>query len=315
MIPPSSTHLFDALALALAAGLAASLNRLPGERLPWSWLAASFGILGVYAFLAVGAADPSASTAVGVVRLGAVALASLAMLEFGRRSLHLPGLAIGLPLLALAALGALSGRLGPLEVSCRYALALPGALLAAATLWLAARSASAGRCAGLRVAAVALAAWTVAMVISVPWAAFPPASVVNRLSFLERAGFSAGRLLSLCALGAMTGLWLYGWGAHASRARRWLLPSASLVVVLLGWLAAGAWERSVGAAVPADLAAATAAAPPEESTGLADYRGRGGLGVVVVIFAVWAAVLGGGALVNRAMTRRKQSTRQKYRGA
>lgn len=277
MLQPDYMSFFDALAMALLAGVALALRRSSADRLPWAWLALSAAASAVDKGLGVW---PPA-TAVGVVRLAAAATAFLALVEFGRRGLGRSGrLDLGpwiyVPLLLLAAPGALAGRIDALGSTCRFALGVPGGLLAGLGLWFA----------GLRLAAVALWVYAPAVAFSIP------------------------AIQTLCALTAMTGAWLYRCGAErrekADWARRWLFPAVSLLVVVLGWIVAAAWRADGNVALSRETVQAAQAA---QGVRVADVRHdpgdrlRTGLPVVLAIFAGAAGFIALGALANRFLQR------------
>ena len=271
MLQPDYISFFEALAMALLAGVACALRRWLPDRLPWSWLA----------LFAVGSAADKClavwppTTALQVVRLAAAATAFLSLVEFGRRGLGRTGrVALGpwiyVPLLLLVAPGALAGRIDTLQATCRYALGVPGGLLAGLALW------SAG---GLRLAALALFVYAPAVAFSIP------------------------ALQTLCALAAMTGAWLYRCDADSPPktywARRWLFPAASLLVVVLGWIVTAAWRADAGVATSRETAKAVQAVHVAAVPHSPDDRLRTGLPVVLAIFAGAAGLIALGALVNR----------------
>ena len=156
--------------------------------------------------LALSLAD---SPAFKLVRLAVMAASFAALLEFGRRGFQRAGRQawnrwIYLPLLAVLALGALSGETSGLEAACRYGLGLPGALLAGLALGQASRSSGHGQRTGLRLAALALLAYAPAAGLVVSRAAFFPASWLNDEAFATATGFPIHVVRMLCALAAMT---------------------------------------------------------------------------------------------------------------
>ena len=216
------------------------------QTLPWWWLTA-FGLLhGLHEWLDLLALSLGDTAAFKSVRLALMLVSFLPLIEFGRRSLKRQGFkALGgwiyLPLLAGVGLGAWSGING-LNATGRYALALPGGLLVSGVLWRAAAAVEDERRLGLRLAAASMLFYGLAAGLIAPAATFPPASWLNDDRFFAATGIPIQLVRALCAIGAMTGIWLHGQRRNPKKAgvsgiARWRYPLAFVTLVTLGWLA------------------------------------------------------------------------------
>jgi hypothetical protein len=178
----------------------------------------------------------------------------MALIEFGRQALlYQRGRTLGrwlyLPLLGLSAAGGVFGGLAGLATACQLALGLPGGLLAGWALVQAGPAPGRLPRAGLGLAAVSLAAYTPALAFSLP------------------------ALSATVALGAMTGVWLYGQAVEALASgtglrlrQRWAQPAAFLLLAVAGW-AGVSWLETGPETVLAQAAAVAGGAGDEDRAG------------------------------------------------
>ena len=200
------------LAFVLVAAICAVIPRESTRGIPWTWLG-GFGLAhGVTEWLEIIALDLQDTPAFGSVRFAVTALSFVFLCEFGRRTLgnlqcRGPGRWIYLPLLALAASGALGG-FASLQATTRYALALFGGLWAAWALYRLEQKDERSR-GFLAAAAMGTAAYALAAGVIVPKAPFFPASILNADGFHSAVGVPIQ--LFRAALGVLiaTALWAY----------------------------------------------------------------------------------------------------------
>jgi diguanylate cyclase (GGDEF)-like protein/PAS domain S-box-containing protein len=211
------------------------------QPLPWRWLAL-FGLLhGLNEWLDLLALSLGDSPPFRVVRLTVLIISFLPLIEFGRRSLTRQGIKtlgwwVYLPLLVLVALGG-GGGISGLNAASRYALALPGGLLAGWVLWQAAGTAEGQPRLGLQLAASCMLLYSVAAGLVTPAAGFFPASWLNHDHFLAVTGMPIQLVRAGCALGIMTGMWLYERRPDLNlKHQHWQYPTLVVALVMLGWL-------------------------------------------------------------------------------
>jgi len=231
--------------LLLAAACFQAARRAGAGRLPWLWLAL-FGLThGINEWLDMLALDLPDPMAFKLGRTAVMAVSYMALFDFGRRGwkaygCRAPGRWVFVPLLVLSGLGWLGGPQG-LNAACRYSLGFTGAVLSAFVLRHAAISANANEKTGLWLASAAMFVYAGAMGLVTPGAPFWPADWLNHDSFLAAAGFPIQMLRALCALACMAGVWLHGRAASTEEDRdgltgRWVLPSALVLLIALGWM-------------------------------------------------------------------------------
>ena len=212
------------LAFVLVAAICAVIPRESARGTPWTWLGL-FGLAhGVSEWLEILALDLQDTPAFGSARFTVMALSFVFLCEFGRRTLGKllctgPGRWIYLPLLALAASGALGG-FASLQATTRYALALFGGLWAAWALYQLEQKDERSR-GFLAVAAIGLAAYALAAGAMVPKAPFFPASVLNADWFYS--ALSVPIQFFRAAMGVLIAIALW---AYSGRLRRIDLTAA-----------------------------------------------------------------------------------------
>ena len=136
------------------------------------------------------------------------------MLEFGRRQVRLAGRPVPetwvyLPLAVLAIFGALNG-LEVFAAACRLGIGIPALLMSGLALWLSSATCTGQQRLGLRVAAASLWLAVAAIILSAADFFFPPAIDGQGAEFVASAHYFSRAVLALCALGAWTGLGIYG---------------------------------------------------------------------------------------------------------
>lgn len=218
-----------------------ALLDMRNQTLPWRWLAL-FGLLhGLNEWFDLLALSLGDSAPFRMVRLTVLIISFLPLIEFGRRSLTHQGIEtlewwIYLPLLALVALGGWDGING-LNAASRYALALPGGLLTGWVLWQAAGTAEGQPRLGLQLAATCMLLYSVAAGLVAPAAGFFPASWLNYDGFLAATGIPIQLVRAGCALGIMTGMWLYERQRDLNlKHQHWQYPTLFVALIALGWL-------------------------------------------------------------------------------
>jgi|GEM_PF-1250032 len=215
------------------------------KSLPWGLLAA-FGIIhGINEWLDMLAMSMSDTSTFKIIRLVVMAISFIMLVEYGQRAFSQNGRVAArrwlTPLLiSMAMHGILFRDINTINASCRYALGLPGALMAAVALWCMSRECKGGQRYGLILAAVSLLVYGFAAGIIVPKSAIFPALWLNHDSFLAMTSYPVQLIRAFCAFVAMTGFWVYGWQKVSSSGqigfiRRWSLPVAVVLVVVLGW--------------------------------------------------------------------------------
>jgi hypothetical protein len=282
------------LSLLELAAIVYSLARREEERWRWKWIA-GFGLLrGVDEWLNLLALATGNVAVLGTIGTVVRAGSFLWLLEFGRafaqtRNPRTVGSWVAIPLLGLAALGGMVGWEGT-NAGVRYALGVPAGLWASWALWR-----EPGRQNGneraFRNAAVAVGLYTLAGGLVPPEAAFFPASVLNRTSFLSFVGLPVELLAAyLAAVVALAFGRIAARLAEPSEDSSWpgydrFLFALLGLVLLLGWAATEwqgrRWQREeraelmdvarVGAAaVDPRHVVALAGAPADLTSG--DYR-------------------------------------------
>ena len=210
---------------------------------PWRWLCLFGWLHGLAEWLDLLAFSLGDRPLFGAVRLGVMAASFMALMEFGRQGLRrdrpwigrITGPWLTPALVLLGVLGVFSGGMNGLNAAFRYSLGFPGALLAAlAILQTPGHRGTVFRW-GLRLAAAGLLLYAPATGLVVPTAAFPPADWLNHSAFFAAAGFPIQLLRAVCALGAMTGLWIYRQGVQPDDARsawvRWGVVATVFILV------------------------------------------------------------------------------------
>ena len=200
------------LAFVLLGAICATMDRRGGQRLPWGLLA-WFGFLhGINEWLDMFALVFGDGDSFRAVRLAALAVSYVFLVEFGRKGLpRVGGVRLGLwvylPLACCAVLCGLTGSVG-MDAGLRYTFGLAGGAGAALALWKAAANARAGSF-YLAVAGVAMAAYALATGYVVPSASFFPASVVNHTAFLAATNLPIQTIRGVLALLVATAVWAY----------------------------------------------------------------------------------------------------------
>jgi PAS domain S-box-containing protein len=210
---------------------------------PWRWLCLFGWLHGLSEWLDLLAFSLGDGPLFGAVRLGVMAASFMSLVEFGRRGLRRDRPRIGRilgpwltpALVLLGVLGVFSGGMNGLDAAFRYSLGFPGALLAAlAILRTPGHRGTVSRW-GLRLAAAGLLVYAPATGLVVPAAAFPPADWLNHSAFFAAAGFPIQLLRAVCALGAMTGLWIHRQGVQPDDGRsawvRWGVVATVFILV------------------------------------------------------------------------------------
>ncbi len=238
-----------------------------GDR-PWRWLCLFGWLHGFSEWLDLLALSLGDAPVFQAVRLGMMTVSFMALMEFGRRGLRrdagpaarnvlgswlVPALAL------LGLLGVFSGSMNGLNVAFRYSLGLPGALMAGLALFrIPGGGNGAGSRIGTRLAAVALLLYAPATGLIVPAAPFPPADWLNHDAFSAAAGFPIQLVRALCAVGAMTGIWLHRQTARSRASRtswvRWgVVAMAFILIAGLGWGAVEWRSRGIDAQARREL--------------------------------------------------------------
>lgn len=237
--------------------LAAAAYLLAKEDRSWRWLAL-FGLAhGANEWLDLLAFTFSDNSVFSSIRLLAMSVSFVFLLEFGRRFAAPAGgrnfsAWLYALLLPLGALGFYYGW-GGLNGGVRYALGLTGGLLACSAVY----RAAAGQTEQLRRPLLALAAalgfYALATGAIVPASELFPARWLNHASFSELLGFPVQLLRGLLAALAAGGAWLYfvrrsaGCANEASAARKsriaWALTAALALALAGGWTATDALGR------------------------------------------------------------------------
>jgi len=227
-----------------------NLARSETSRLAWRWLAASAFLHGLNIWVVSLMVSLGVGAGIQAIRIALLFGSSVCLFEFARRSwAALGGRRLGpwslLPLIVLAALGAIDGFVG-LSASIRYALGLPGGIWAAVAMFHGARRATAGQVA-LQTAAVATIPLTLLEYLITPKAHFAPASILNHDSFISTLGFPEQLLGVVLAAIMVFGLWSHSLALldheHPGMLRstytrvQMVLAAMLLVVVVAGWVA------------------------------------------------------------------------------
>lgn len=189
-----------------------TLVKAENQRLPWIWLGL-FGLTqGLHQWLNLLASYMGNSIFLAAVRVCVMAVSLLFLTEFGRAGIvnlrgKGPGRWIYVPLLALVALGGLSGWSG-LNLATRYVLGVGGGIWAALALFLDFRRADPGVRYWLLAigAATGLYALTLAVV---PQASFFPASLLNFYTFHQVTGFPVQLVWGLIIILVTITTWFY----------------------------------------------------------------------------------------------------------
>lgn len=237
----------DGLSVCLL-GISSFFLFLREKKSDWLLLTA-FGFLrGLHEWLKMLALSlASANAAIETAQLLLIICAFMALLEFGRRGLKInkqrpPTIwALILPLAALITLGAIFRDMNALQTAGRLMLGLPGGLLAGWALWREARKSDNRNFLGLKLAAWSIAVYGLIVGIGALANNWQSTAWINlsSLPFLTIAPIQILRLL--CAIGAMTGIWLYNTRRTAaiyrqSQAVYWLYPIIFVLLGFMGWL-------------------------------------------------------------------------------
>ena len=200
------------LAFVLLAAICAVIPNESARGVPWIWLGL-FGLThGFTEWMEIFALDLQDTPAFNAVRFATMTLSLVFLSEYGRATLgklqgKVPGRWIYVPLLALAAVGALGG-MASLQATTRYALGLTGGLWAAWALYRLDKQdkRSGGR---LAVAAIGLTGYAVAAGVVVSRAPLFPASVINADWFFSAVGVPVQMLRGALGVLIATALWSY----------------------------------------------------------------------------------------------------------
>ncbi len=189
---------------------------------PWPWLCLFGWLHGLSEWLDLLAFDLGDGPIFGAVRLGVMAASFMALMEFGRQGLRRDRLWTGRvlgpwltpALVLLGVLGVFSGSMSGLNAAFRYSVGFPGALLAALVVLRTPGHHKTVFRWGPRLAAGGLLLYAPATGLVVPTAAFPPADWLNHSTFFAATGVPIQLVRAVCALGAMTGLWIHRQGVR-----------------------------------------------------------------------------------------------------
>ncbi len=193
------------LSLMLLAFISWGLYKKDSSGRPWVILV-FFGLFhGVNEWLDMLALNLEANQVLDIVRLIFLVVSFFVLFEFGRRGWTRAGQPILgkwvlFILCGLAGLGALTGRLDGINISCRYALAFPGAVLAAVVLWQSLPNDKKNQRIFLKAAAVVMFIYGFAAGLIVPKADFFPASFLNYDSFFSLCGFPIQIIRTVCLI-------------------------------------------------------------------------------------------------------------------
>lgn len=188
------------LGFVVLATLLLGLSKAIASTLPWRWLGAAAGLLGLAEWADGLGLTRHGGHAVQALRMTFVALAGVLLVEFARRAWAVaggraPGRWLVAVLAAVAALGAISGMRG-LEAFAGYALVLPGGLWAAVSLWRVGRARREG---SLVAMAVGLAGFALVEGLVAPVAPVWPATALNHDTFFAAFGLPI-QLVSIIVL-------------------------------------------------------------------------------------------------------------------
>ncbi|OHB56814.1 MAG: hypothetical protein A2Y07_06785 [Planctomycetes bacterium GWF2_50_10] len=234
------------LSFVLLASICIILRRAD-RTIAWQWLGL-FGIVhGINEWLDMLAISVGDSFYFKLTRLVIMALSYVFLLEFARRwyNRNRPAIAAYwyiFPLLILLAIGFVDRNINWFNAASRYVLGFAGSLLAGFVLLKTACPADCKRRFGVILAAGSFLTYALATGLVVPKAAIFPATCLNYDSFFAVCGFPVQLIRMLCALTAMTGLWLYlprpvNETASQRILHKLVSPAIFIIVILLGWFA------------------------------------------------------------------------------
>jgi diguanylate cyclase (GGDEF)-like protein len=206
---------FYGLAFILLSAVCITLKSRDKEGLPWGLLA-SFGIIhGANGWLDLLALSIGDAPAFAMVRLAAMTVSYVLLVEFARLgAIRLGGKAPGrwvyVPLALLIAFGGVMGGLDTANAVARYALGLPGGIGAGlASVMLSRRLAGSERRWAISIGA-GLALYGIAVGAIVPTAQFWPAAVLNHDAFFRATNMPIQFLRALLACWITFSLWIFG---------------------------------------------------------------------------------------------------------
>jgi hypothetical protein len=213
------------------------------RKLPWGWLGL-FGIIhGVYEWLDLLTVHIGGGETFRAARILLAAVSFVFLAEFGRRGISGlkgkgPGRWIYIPLMAMTAAGGMAGLDG-IQAYARYSFGLVGGLLASRALFLASKERDTREGDWLASGAAFMGLYALAAGVVVPYAALPPASVLNTTLFFNTIGFPIQLARGLFASCVVVSLWGYSQRVSSGDAdkydimpRRVFLPVAVLLVII-----------------------------------------------------------------------------------
>ena len=241
-------YFFYGLAFIMLAAVCFVLMQDKEQRLPWAWLGL-FGLThGLHEWMDLITFSFGSNPSSRTIHLLLLGISFMFLLEFGRAGVVRlsgkgPGRWIFVPLLAFAAMGGVAGLQG-VYASLRYVFGITGGALSAVVLFMASKEAGPFPRRWLVAGSVSIGLYALAAGVIVPYAPFPPASLLNNNAFLNTLGVPVQLIRGLLAIFSAISIWAYsqapvgdGPVSYAPVQRRTFLPVGMLIALIIsGWI-------------------------------------------------------------------------------